>query len=301
MTALTGLIARNVKLYFKDKGLFFTSLITPMILLILFATFLAKTYKDSYQSMLSPLKAAGIEISEEWINGLAAAQIFSSLLAVSCVTVAFCSSILMVQDRVTGARTDLTVAPIRKSQLALSYYASTFFSTVLVCFGAIVLCLLYAHAEGWFYDGADILRILFNTLLLILFGTAFSCAVCVFLTSQGQITASGTIVSAGYGFLCGAYMPISQFGEGLRNALSVTPGICGTSLLRQSTMDPVFREIKSHSVPDEVVTSLRDALDCRLFVSGDALSESSMYGILLASTAVLLLIYILVIRLQKKK
>ena len=27
---------RNVKLYFKDKGTFFTSLITPLILLVLF-------------------------------------------------------------------------------------------------------------------------------------------------------------------------------------------------------------------------------------------------------------------------
>ena len=35
------LTKRNIKLFFKDKGMFFTSLITPVILLVLYATFLA--------------------------------------------------------------------------------------------------------------------------------------------------------------------------------------------------------------------------------------------------------------------
>ena len=35
MTGLASLIKRNTKLYFKDKGMFFTSLITPIILLVL--------------------------------------------------------------------------------------------------------------------------------------------------------------------------------------------------------------------------------------------------------------------------
>ena len=44
MTGLGALIQRNTKLYFKDKGMFFTSLITPVILLVLYATFLANVY-----------------------------------------------------------------------------------------------------------------------------------------------------------------------------------------------------------------------------------------------------------------
>ena len=40
MTGLTALIRRNTKLYFKDKGMFFASLITPVILLVLYGTFL---------------------------------------------------------------------------------------------------------------------------------------------------------------------------------------------------------------------------------------------------------------------
>lgn len=71
-----SLIKRNCKLFFKDKGMFFCSLITPLILLVLFITFLGKAFKDTYLSMVP----AGIEVSSKIINGLAGAQLLSSLL-----------------------------------------------------------------------------------------------------------------------------------------------------------------------------------------------------------------------------
>ena len=52
MTGLTSLVKRNTKLYFKDKGMFFSSLITPIILLVLYSTFLKKVYDDSFRSAL---------------------------------------------------------------------------------------------------------------------------------------------------------------------------------------------------------------------------------------------------------
>ena len=64
---------------------------------------------------------------------------------------------------------------------------------------------------GWYLTAQDVLRILLDVLLLVIFGSALSSVINVFIRSQGQMSAVGTIVSAGYGFLCGAYMPISQF------------------------------------------------------------------------------------------
>ena len=97
------LIKRNVKLFFKDKGLFFCSLITPLILLVLYITFLGKVFKDSYMMNIP----AELNVSESILNGLAGGQLLSSLLAVCCVTVAFSANMLMVQDKFTGARKDL--------------------------------------------------------------------------------------------------------------------------------------------------------------------------------------------------
>ena len=98
MTGLGNLIKRNIKLFFKDKGMFFSSLITPIILLVLYVTFLAGVYRDSFNSAFSGVISDGI------INALVGGQLVSSLLAVSCVTVSFCSNLLIVQDKTSGAR-----------------------------------------------------------------------------------------------------------------------------------------------------------------------------------------------------
>ena len=79
MMGLGNLMRRNVRLFFKDKGMFFTSLITPMILLVLYATFLAKVYRDSFTAALP----AGFSLDSAVIDATVGGQLISSLLAVS--------------------------------------------------------------------------------------------------------------------------------------------------------------------------------------------------------------------------
>ena len=52
MNSLLTLIRRNVKLFFKDKGMFFSSLITPVILLVLYGTFLGRVYRENFLSSM---------------------------------------------------------------------------------------------------------------------------------------------------------------------------------------------------------------------------------------------------------
>ena len=84
---------------------------------------------------------------------------------------------------------------------------------------ALVLCLGYMYKMGWYMSAVDVFWVLLDEILLVLFGSTLSSIVSFPLTTQGQLSAVGTIVSAGYGFLCGAYMPISNFGSGLQKVL----------------------------------------------------------------------------------
>lgn len=297
MKKLASLIKRNTKLYFKDKGMFFTSLITPMILLVLYATFLGNVYEDTFRSSL---EAAGATVSDTLINGCVGGELASSLLAVCCVTVAFCSNFLMVQDKVTGARQDLTMAPIGRGTLALGYYFANLISTLLVCFGAAAVCLLYISRIGWYLTGTDIAMISLDILLLVLFGSALSGTINFFLSSQGQISAVGTVISAGYGFLCGAYMPISSFSEGLQKALSFLPGTYGTSLLRNHFLRGVFEEMSDRGFPAQVVEAIRDSVDCNIYFFDNKVETGVMYIILAAAVAALIGAYVLLNLLTKK-
>ena len=289
MTGIGALVKRNIKLYFKDKGMFFTSLITPLILLVLYGTFLSNVYEDTFRSAM---EAAGATVSDKLIGGCVGGELVSSLLAVSCVTVAFCSNLLMVQDKITGARRDITIAPVRPSTLALSYYLSTLISTMLICFIATGVCLGYLSYVGWYLTAGDIAKLFLDVVLLVLFGTALSSCVNFPLSTQGQASAVGTIVSAGYGFVCGAYMPISQFSEGLQKVISFLPGTYGTSLLRNHALRGVFEEMGNQGFPDEIVEAIRDSVDCNLYFFGDKVALSNMYVILISAIVIAIVVYV---------
>ena len=297
MTQFSALFKRNTKLFFKDKGLFFTSLITPLILLVLYSVFLGKVYKDSFLMAVPE----GITIEDSLMNGLVGGQLLSSLLAVCCVTVAFCSNLLMVQDKSSGAYKDLTVSPVKSGTLSLAYYLSCAFSTFVVCFVALVAGLFYLYVTGWYMTLSHILVLVGDVVIMVLFGTSLSSLVICKLTTQGQASAVGSIVSSVYGFICGAYMPISSFPEGLQKVLGLLPGTYGTSLLRNHCLDGVFEEMQRQSLPGELITGFKDVVDCNLYVFDTRVEVSAMYAVLVGVTALLVVGYILLCRFQKKK
>ncbi len=289
MTGCYNLFIRNCKLFFKDKGMFFTSLITPLILLVLYVSFLANVYRDSFVSALPE----GFTAAEKLIGGIVGGQLVSSLLAVSCITISFCCNMTMVLDKVTGARRDLTVSPVKKSTLALSYYLATFASTLLVCFIAAGAGFIYLAKVGWYLSFADVMLLLADIVLLVLSGTALSSIVNRFLTTQGQVSAVGTIVSSGYGFICGAYMPIAQFSAGLQRILMFLPGTYGTSLIRNHALRGAFSAAADAGFPPEVIDSIKKSIDCRLSFFGTDVSVPAMFAVFCGWTVLFIALFVL--------
>lgn len=295
MTTCIKLIKRNVKLFFKDKGMLFTSLITPIILLVLYATFLANVYEQSLTENLPN----SIQLSKNVIDGFVASQLMSSLLAVSCVTVAFSSNFLMVQDKVTGTIKDFKTSPVKSSILSLSYYIATLISTFIISVLAMCACLGYVYIKGWYMSSSDVIMLFIDVVLLILFGTALSSVINFFLTTQGQITAVGTMVGAGYGFICGAYMPISSFSEGLQKVIMFLPGTYATSLIRNHSLRGVLDEFNSQGIPKMILTSMKDVFDCNLYFFDKKVEMTTMYLILCITIILLIAIYILLNKFKK--
>lgn len=290
MKALFALINRNRKLFFKDKGMFFSSLMTPLILIVLYATFLANVYKKSFESALPEVMV----VSESLINGTVAAQLMAALLAVSCVTVTFCVNLTMVQDRANGARKDFNVSPVKSPVIYMGYFFATVLNSLMVNGVAFALCLVYVKSMGWYLSASDIVLLLLDILLLVLFGAVLSSIVCYPLKTQGQMSAVGTIVSAGYGFVCGAYMPISNFSEGLQKGMSYLPSTYGTSLLKNHMMRGIFEEMKTIGFPEEAVKGIADSLDCNPVFRGEVVSPVQMIIVMAATILILGLIYLTV-------
>lgn len=279
---LPVLITRDIKMFFREKGLFFTALITPMILLVLYATFLSNVYRDSFVAGLPET----VKVSSSVLEGVVAGQLISSLLAVSCVTVAFCSNMLSVQDKADRQIDDFAVSPVKGSELALAYYIASLASTLIVTLIALCAGLAFIGIKGWYLSASDVLLSFLDVVLVSMFGTALSTAINFFLSSRGQISAVGSIVSSCYGFICGAYMPISSFGAGLQKVISFLPGTYATGLMRNHLMRGAIDEF-CRGFPEESAQKFLDAVDCNLYFFGSRVSVGGMYLIVGCSVALL--------------
>ena len=262
---LLSLIKRNIKLFFKDKGLVIGALVGPIILIV---------------------------TSNKIINDIVNGELISSILAVSCITVSFCSNFLMVRDKVNNARSDLLVSPVKSYVLALAYYIATVISSLTICYIALGISLVFVAFSHWFFTASSLLMLLLDVFLTVLFGTALSSIINFFLTSEGQISAVGTIISAGYGFICGAYMPINSYNSGLKNVIMFTPGTYCTSLIRNHSLAGAFKEMSDW--PIEAIKSIKDGIDCNLYLFDKQISIAGMYGIVLITILVLITIYIVI-------
>ena len=291
MKTLQALTMRNIRMYFKDKGMFFTSLITPLILLVLYSTFLKNIFDQTFADAFA---SAGMQVSEKLIHGCSGGQMVSSLLSVSCVTVVFCCNLLMVQDRANGTDRDLKISPVSSGTIALSYFLAAFISSWLICLCAEMFCMIYLYFTGWYMSAMDIVLVTADVTLLGLFGTSLSSLCSAPLKTQGQASALGTIISAGYGFICGAYMPISQFSKGIRDVVTLLPGTYGTSLIRNRIMHGVFLEMENMHVPEAMINGLKDSIDVNLYFNSMAVSTSTMVVIVAAAIVILLAGYMVV-------
>ena len=286
---LKFLVARNNKIYFKDKMQFFMSLLTPIILIVLFLTFLGNVYKNSLKMCLPE----GVTLNDGLINAFTGSWLFSSILAVSCITIAICSNV-SVMDKINKSNLDYLTSPVKRTTLQLGYIISNFVTAFIVCMTAFIIGIIYFLIVGWYFSFVDILLILVNIILVVLMGSLIASIISFFLSSQSALGAVCSLVSSMYGFLCGAYMPISQFSTTIQNFVGFIPGTYSTIIFRNYYMRGVLAEI-GKSVPESSVNYIRQNFDAGYKFFGTDVPIWAMFLITITFIAVLFVAYVLII------
>lgn len=287
------LTLRNIKLYFKDKMTFLVSLITPLILLVLFIAFLKSTYEDSILSIIQ-----GFDLDQSLIDAFTGGWLFSSVLATSCITVAFCSG-MMVIDKINRANIDFMVSPVKKSTLQLSYVLANLFSTFIITFVLLIVGLIYLACVGFYITFVDILLIVFGIIITSLFGTILANIIWTFTHSQGVVSGVCTLVSALYGFICGAYMPINAMGQGMQYFVSLLPGTYATVLFRQGFLNSVLNRVRE-TLPQGMINGIAGGFDVKMSFFGHDVSTLALILVISISTIVLLGVFLFINKFKKK-
>ncbi|MEJ1091297.1 ABC transporter permease [Microbacterium sp. Mu-43] len=227
MTGVGALVARNLLLFLRDRMAVFFSLLSALILVLLYTLFLGEL-------QISNLREAFPTASRTEIAAFIDAWMFAGIVAMTATTTGLGALGVLVDDAARGRSRDLLIAPVPTGAIVLGYLLSAVVVTLAMTFGVLALSLSYLWlADGLTLSISSVLRVAGAVLVISIAFTALAALVTSFVSSPGAYAALSTIVGTVLGFLTGAYIPVGSFPEPVQDTVTVLPFAQAALLLRQ--------------------------------------------------------------------
>lgn len=242
MRKFIGLTKRNLLIYFKDVQSVLFSMLTSIIVFVLYLLFLKGTFVEAIEGFMKGLedfiKAGDIDML---VNGL----LLTGILGSAMITVPYNCLSTIIRDRENKIDYDISATPIKRWQIVLSYFTASTISAFVM--GSIILTvgiLILSGQEGELHLTAESIVSLYGiTLLGAVSATAFFMLVVLLFKSSSASGAFFGILSAAAGFVIGAYIPISQFSEGVQTFCNIFPASGITILFRNALLNGTLSNI----------------------------------------------------------
>lgn len=221
------LTRRIITVFFRDKAAVFFSLLSPMILFVLFTAFLGGVQTDALAEQV-PTAA------ESDVNAFVYSWVLANLVMITTVTTSLSALVVFVTDRVGNVFRDFLVSPISRFQMILGYLLGAFIisvllSTVVFAFADLYLWLVYKSPLG-ILSLAEVFAQLVGFCLLF---SAIWSVIVTFIRSNAVFTSVATIVGTAGGFLGGAYITVGALPSGVVTVMNVLPLNQAASLMRR--------------------------------------------------------------------
>ena len=236
-----GLTKRNMLVFFTDKGTLFFSMLTPMIILLLYILFLKNSLLSSLKDTATGLEnLVAAKDMAQFVNGLLLTGIISSAL----ITIPYNALEIIVRDREDRVDLDMLSTPVKRFEIILSYFCAAVISAFLQAMVVLAVGIGILSMSGDMYLTAlDIAKLVGAVFLGTVSSTSVFMVVMMFFKSMGTCGAFMGILSAVSGFVIGAYMPLSQFNKGIQNVCNLVPATGITVLIRNYLTGGILRHM----------------------------------------------------------
>ncbi len=277
------LIQRNMRLFFRDRASVFFSLLSVLIIILLYGLFLAKLQVGS---LAETIRAAGLTPDDQAIRFFIDSWIMGGILATGTVTTSLGAIGILVDDAHRGAARDFRVSPVRRPQLVGGYLGSTFLVSLVMSLIA------FAIAEGYIVlSGGELLGLAQMAsavgvlALCILSFSALMAFLATFMRTPGSFGAFSTVVGTMLGFFMGIYVPIGVLPEPIQVFMKVLPFNSAAVLLRQQFMDVALPRVFA-GVPAQIATEYKDFYGITMSLGGNDVPTWAMLAFIAAFGAV---------------
>lgn len=278
LIALLGITKRNILIFFRDKTNVFFSLLAQFIILFLYLAFLKQTYVDTIKSNLVGLESF---VSDTDISNFINAWLLSGLVGSATITIALNSLIVMVADKEKKIDFDYLASPINGPIISLSYFLGAVINSYIVSAFILSVGLVFLSLIGNLYLTVGNVLLLYLVLLIaVMSSTLLMMLIVSFFKKGSSLSAFTGIVSAGIGFLIGAYMPISQFAKPIQYVANLIPGSHITCLFRNYLMSGPLEAINNNLAGYDggmFMSTMKDVFSFKLDFFGEMLELRTMY------------------------
>ena len=245
MKGFTGLTKRNVQIYFKDIYSVIFSLLTSIIVFVLYLLFLKGTFVDAVEGSMQGLKEfINVEDVKMFVNGV----LLVGILGSATITIPYNCLTTIVKDRERKVDYDVLATPVKRWQIILSYLTAAVISSFIMTSLILTTGLVILSALGNMHLSAlSILGAYAVVLLGCVSSSTLFMTVVLFFKSSSAAAAFFGILSAAAGFVIGAYIPISQFSNKIQTVCNLLPAsqICALlkNMLLNGCLDEMNRSI----------------------------------------------------------
>jgi multidrug/hemolysin transport system permease protein len=295
MKEVLALVRRNMRLFFRDRASVFFSLLSVLIIILLYALFLAKMQVNGITEAITN---AGLVPDKDAIRYFVDSWIMGGILATGTVTTSLGAIGILVDDRHRGASRDFQVSPVKRSQLVAGYLLSTFLVSLVMSTIAFVIAEGYIVLSGGeLLDAAGMFGTLGVLSLCILAFSALMCFLATFMKTPGAFGSFSTVVGTLLGFFMGIYVPIGVLPESIQVFMKVLPFNSAAVLMRQQFMTKPLARVFA-GVPESLSTWYEDFYGISMTLFDHKVPPWAMLAFIGAFGAVFFLLAVL--RLNRK-
>ncbi len=266
---IASLTKRHIQVFYRDKGAVFFSLLSPLIVFLLFLLFLGVTQLTSLKESLPNVDESKLSL---FINSWA----YAGIVMTTAITTGLAALGVFVADRESGRFTDFAISPVPRWKVVVSYLLATASIATIITTVVYIAAQIHLLMQGATIPTPEILIQTVGRYLLIVFSfAALSSLVITFIKSNSAFTSLSVIVGTGIGFMAGIYVPLGIMSASVANVLNVLPFAQAAVLLREPFVSVPLENIWEGQ-PVQVVEHLTEIYGLQAVIDGHIISSSTI-------------------------
>lgn len=246
MRGILGFIKRNVLLFFKDWQSILFSLLTSIIVLVLYLLFLKGTFVSAIQRAMEQYPGLASMVPQKDIDMFANLFLLSGILGSAMISVPFSCITVLVKDRANKVDYDILATPMKRGQIIFAYFVSAVLTSILLNSIILAVGLIGIRMQGNMYlNISQVVKAFSIVALGSISASAIFMIIVLFFKTVSACEAFFGILSAASGFVIGAYIPISQFSNEVQTVCNLFPASQITIMLRNILLNGLLEHINT--------------------------------------------------------